>query len=110
MIHEQNPQWPADFLHECNILPNRRAWARRNLWEWAMNHGARELDIEQEQARIQERQMNAAPTVQNSGVTPLHKMMELIEQMKESQMGGYEEGLYLEACTVMQQLHRQIRV
>lgn len=110
MIHEQNPQWHADFLHECNILPSRRVWARRQIKEWAMNHGARDLDIEMEQVRIQERQMNADPVVQNNEVSPLHKMMELLEKMKESKMGGYEEGLYLEACTVMQQLHRQIRV
>jgi len=54
--------------------------------------------------------MNAAPVVQNNEVSPLHKMMELLEKMKESKMGGYEEGLYLEACNVMQQIHRQIRV
>jgi hypothetical protein len=48
--------------------------------------------------------------VQNNEVSPLHKMMELLEKMKESKMGGYEEGLYLEACNVMQQIHRQIRV
>jgi hypothetical protein len=36
--------------------------------------------------------------------------MELIEKMKESKMGGYEEGLYLEACTAMRQIHQQIRV
>ena len=110
MIHEQNPQWSADFLRECDTLPSRRVWDRRNLKEWAMRNGARAFNIEVEQARIQERQMNAAPMVQNNEVPPLHKMMELIEKMKESQMGGYEEGLYLEACNVMQQLHRQICV
>jgi hypothetical protein len=110
MIHEQNPQWHADFLHECNTLPSRRVWARRQIKEWAINNGARAFNIEMEQVRIQERQMNAAPVVQNNEVSPLHKMMELLEKMKESKMGGYEEGLYLEACNVMQQIHRQIRV
>ena len=110
MIHELHPQWNADFLHECETLPGGYLWARRNLKEWAMQNGARRFNIEVEQARIQERQMNAAPVVQNNEVPPLHKMMGLIEQMKESKMGGYEEGLYLEACNVMQQLHRQIRV
>jgi len=110
MIHEQNPQWPADFLRECDTLRSRRVWDRRNLGEWAMNNGAQAFNIEVEQARIQERQMNAAPMVQNNEVSPLHKMMELLEKMKESKLGGYEEGLYLEACNVMQQLHRQIHV
>jgi hypothetical protein len=110
MIHELHPQWHADFLHECETLPGRARWARRNLKEWAMNNGAQAFNIEMEQARIQERQMNAAPVVQNNEVSPLHKMMELLEKMKESKLGGYEEGLYLEACNVMQQLHRQIRV
>ena len=110
MIHELHPQWNADFLHECETLTGGSLWARRNLKEWAMQNGARRFNIEVEQARIQERQMNAAPVVQNNEVPPLHKMMELIEKMKESKLGGYEEGLYLEACNVMQQLHRQISI
>lgn len=94
LIHAFCPEWPIGFLDDCETERGARRWTRINLENWALDHGLGRVNV---------------PVHSDQQVSPLHKMMELIEKMKESKMGGYEEGLYLEACNTMKQIHERIK-
>jgi hypothetical protein len=92
-IHGRVQEWPDNFITICDSAPGALQSNRTEIKRWAILHGC-----------------NTTVRPKECSVSHLHKMMELIEQMKDSTMGGYEEVLYLEACKVMQQLHREIVV
>jgi hypothetical protein len=112
------PGYPDDMLPKLRTMRGKNTPARRDMITYVVaerHRVLREQAIERNEQRRRadfNREADAWYARQQSEeqVSPLHKLMELIEKMKESKMGGYEEGLYLEACTAMRQIHQQIRV